>query len=160
MPKVASYDIVFQELPGEVTLALNISGCPNACPGCHSPHLREDVGEPLNETLIAALLAKYGEAATCICFMGGDAVPKEIDKLAAFIRTTTDRRMRTGWYSGMPKVSECVDLSNFDYIKLGAYIENLGGLASPTTNQRLYRVEKGALTDITDCFRKKSFNQR
>ena len=40
MLKYAGYDIVFQEIPDEVTLALNLSGCPNGCPGCHSPHLQ------------------------------------------------------------------------------------------------------------------------
>ena len=29
-------EVVFREFPDEVTLALNISGCPNHCPGCHS----------------------------------------------------------------------------------------------------------------------------
>ena len=38
------FDVVFQEIPGEVTLALNLSGCPNRCAGCHSPHLWEEVG--------------------------------------------------------------------------------------------------------------------
>ena len=45
MLKYAGYDIVFQEIPDEVTLALNLSGCPNGCPGCHSPHLQRDEGE-------------------------------------------------------------------------------------------------------------------
>ena len=45
MLRLASFDVVFQEIPGEVTLALNLSGCPNRCAGCHSPHLWEEVGE-------------------------------------------------------------------------------------------------------------------
>ena len=54
--KVASFDIVFQEIPGEVTLALNLSGCPCHCPGCHSQHLWEDIGEELNAELLDGLL--------------------------------------------------------------------------------------------------------
>ena len=54
--KIASYDIVFQEVPGEVTLALNISQCPNHCPGCHSPHLQDDIGLPLDEKVLDGLL--------------------------------------------------------------------------------------------------------
>ena len=47
MLKFYNYDIVCQEIPDEVTLALNITGCPNHCEGCHSPWLWEDVGEVL-----------------------------------------------------------------------------------------------------------------
>ena len=37
MLKYAGYDIVFQEIPDEVTLAISLTNCPNRCPGCHSP---------------------------------------------------------------------------------------------------------------------------
>ena len=71
MLKFAGYDIVFQEIPDEVTLAISISGCPNRCPGCHSPQLREDIGEPLTEETLTALLERYRGAITCVCLMGG-----------------------------------------------------------------------------------------
>ena len=35
MLKYVNTGIVFQEIPDEVTLAINISGCPCHCPGCH-----------------------------------------------------------------------------------------------------------------------------
>ena len=47
MLKYTNTDIVFQEIPDEVTLAVNLSGCPCRCPGCHSPQLWGDIGEPL-----------------------------------------------------------------------------------------------------------------
>ena len=62
MLRLASFDVVFQEIPGEVTLALNLSGCPNRCAGCHSPHLWEEVGEPLDDNLLNSLLSGYGNA--------------------------------------------------------------------------------------------------
>ena len=40
--------VSFSEIPDEITLCINISQCPNNCKGCHSPWLREDVGEDLN----------------------------------------------------------------------------------------------------------------
>ena len=49
MLRYVDYDIVFQEIPDEVTLAINLSNCPNRCKGCHSPHLLENVGESLTE---------------------------------------------------------------------------------------------------------------
>lgn len=85
MLRYTDYDIVFQEIPDEVTLAINISNCPNRCKGCHSAYLMEDVGDLLTEESLSALLQKYGSAATCVCFMGGDAEPMEVERLARFI---------------------------------------------------------------------------
>jgi anaerobic ribonucleoside-triphosphate reductase activating protein len=45
-----------------------------------------------------------------------------------------------------------VQLSNFDYIKLGPYLAHLGPLKSRRTNQRLYKVVGGTLHDITSRF--------
>ncbi|MDR0755263.1 MAG: anaerobic ribonucleoside-triphosphate reductase activating protein [Prevotellaceae bacterium] len=152
MLRYVNFDIVFQEIPNEVTLAVNISNCPNNCEGCHSPYLREDTGEMLNENLIAAWIEKYGKAITCICFMGGDAEPCEVERLAAFIHAFTDRKIKTGWYSGQASLPDGISPANFNYIKLGAYFNHLGGLNKPTTNQRLYIVENETMTDITDRF--------
>lgn len=151
MLKVASFDIVFQEIPGEVTLALNLSNCPCHCPGCHSQHLAEDIGEVVDEELLNGLLARYGSMITCVAFMGGDAEPEEVAKWANYCK---GERLKTAWYSGrmmMPK-----DEKAFDYVKLGPYIEELGGLKSPTTNQRLYKRENGEWKDITSSFWKKN----
>ena len=39
MLKYVNCGIVFQEIPDEVTLSINISNCPCHCPGCHSNYL-------------------------------------------------------------------------------------------------------------------------
>lgn len=39
MLKYVDTAIVFSEIPDEVTLAINISGCPNKCKNCHSQYL-------------------------------------------------------------------------------------------------------------------------
>ena len=83
MLRLASFDVVFQEIPGEVTLALNLSGCPNRCAGCHSPHLWEEVGEPLDDNLLNSLLSGYGNAITCVCFMGGARRCRALERLCA-----------------------------------------------------------------------------
>ncbi len=155
MLRVSSYDIVFQEVPGEITLALNLTNCPNRCPGCHSPHLWPDSGEVLDEASLTHLLRTYGAAITCVCFMGGDASPQEVARLAAFIHQHPDYHLKTAWYSGKPALPEGCSLHLFNYIKLGPYLPALGGLDSPTTNQRFYRIECGEMTDFTHLFRKK-----
>ena len=154
MLRFVSYDIVFQEIPGEVTLAVNISGCPNHCAGCHSPHLWDNTGERLDDDAVAALLGKYGSSVTCFCFMGGDAEPGEVARLASLVRTQTSGRLKIGWYSGKSALPDGFGLRDFDYIKLGPYITALGGLDCETTNQRFYKVQNGSLTDITPVFKK------
>ncbi len=154
---LASYDIVFQEVPGEVTLALSLSACPNLCSGCHSPHLREAVGEPLDEVLLDGLLGSYGDTVSCVGFMGGDGDPAEVNRIAALVKGWRQTRLKTAWYSGRAELPEAIDLRNFDYVKLGPYITERGGLDTPGTNQRFYRVgSDGTLTDATSLFDKKS----
>ena len=160
--KVASFDIVFQEIPGEVTLALNLSNCPCHCPGCHSPHLAEDIGEVVSEDLLNGLLARYGSMITCVAFMGGDANPEEVARWAEWIKAY---QLKTAWYSGRPcypnTPSNQIIPSTpvpFDYVKLGPDIESLGGLKSPTTNQRLYKRVGDEWQDITSSFRRSSFD--
>jgi anaerobic ribonucleoside-triphosphate reductase activating protein len=152
MLRFVSYNIVFQEVPEEVTLAINLSNCPNRCKGCHSPHLQEDIGEQLDNNVLAVLLEKYGDAITCICFMGGDISPQEVEQCAVFVRDRTNGRIKIAWYSGKNRFPQKCSLHHFDYVKLGAYKELLGGLRSATTNQRFYRIENGEMIDITEHF--------
>ena len=156
--KVASFDIVFQEIPGEVTLALNLSNCPCHCPGCHSQHLWEDIGEELNEALLDDLTGRYKGLITCVAFMGGDADPEEVVRLASHVQG-----LKTAWYSGRPATPETFQLSSFNFqlspftfVKFGPYIESLGGLKSEKTNQRLYKRVGNQWEDITSTFWKKS----
>ena len=146
--KYYNFDIVFQEIPDEVTLAVNITNCPNHCVGCHSPHLHGDIGFPLDEDEIDGLLAKYGKQITCFCFMGGDATPQEVAKLAAYVRTKAT--LKVAWYSGKPQLPDT--FTAFDYVKTGPYIPEKGGLKSRNTNQRLYRNSGGKPVDITARF--------
>ena len=154
--KYVDYDIVFQEIPDEVTLAVNVSNCPFRCKGCHSRHLQQDIGRELDEEAVATLLQSYDKAVTCICFMGGDAAPGELYRLADFVRESRDGKVKTAWYSGAERLPEKAK-EHFDFVKTGPYQEALGGLDSPTTNQRLYRIGKNSICDITHRMRKASW---
>jgi len=106
----------------------------------------------LDENVLAILLEKYRNAITCICFMGGDAYPKKVMELAIFLREKTNSSIKIGWYSGRDTLFDTTFLQYFDYIKLGPYVEKLGGLDVVTTNQRFYRIENGKMIDITSRF--------
>jgi anaerobic ribonucleoside-triphosphate reductase activating protein len=141
--KYVNTGVVFQEIPDEVTLSINISNCPCHCLGCHSQYLWEDIGEPLNAMSLDVMLKDYGQDITCVAFMGGDATPEKVDSLAGWMRSAYPE-LKTAWYSGRAVLSDKIHLRNFDYIKLGPYIEAKGPLNKPTTNQILYMVDPKA----------------
>lgn len=146
--------VVFQEIPDETTLSINITNCPCRCPGCHSSYLWADVGSPLDESTLDAFADRYGDEITCISFMGGDADPAQVQRLAAYLHARHPR-YKVSWWSGRQYVPAFVDKSQFDYLKLGPYIAHLGNLQSPSTNQRLFkRQPDGTFADITYRFQK------
>lgn len=85
MLKYTNTQVVFREIPDEITLAINISGCPNHCEGCHSSYLAHDIGTELSFNELLRLIS-INPGITCIAFMGGDQDPEYINKLAEVIR--------------------------------------------------------------------------
>jgi len=148
--KTVGYDIVFQEIPDEISLAINISNCPFRCPGCHSPYLQEDIGEELTTGLLQSWIEKYAGEITCVLFMGGDKTVSRICELSKFVKQNYPG-LKTAWYSGR-ETTDCFQAENFDFVKFGPYKEKLGGLKSKTTNQRLYKIKDGRFEDITSSF--------
>ena len=161
MLKYVDAKVVFQEVPDEITLAINISNCPCHCKGCHSSYLAEDIGTPLDEDSLVELLLN-NKGITCIAFMGGDSDPEYINWLASIMRDMNDSEpgnwadVKIAWYSGRQELSPDIDLRNFDYIKLGPYIEEKGPLSSRTTNQVMLQIDnscgKPIVKDITSRF--------
>ena len=147
--KFYNFDIVFQEIPDEVSLAVNITNCPNRCPGCHSPHLWEDTGESLTAARIDQWMKDYVPMVTCFCFMGGDGETEELWRLARHIRQRYP--VKIAWYSGRTEIPPQPERGLFDYIKVGPYIQEKGGLKAVGTNQHLYAVnaETGALKEVS-----------
>lgn len=151
MLKYLEHEVTFREVPDEITLCINISGCPNHCKGCHSSHLWEDIGTELTLKNLYDLIEPCRKGITCVAFMGGDQDPATISLLALVLKETFPD-IKVAWYSGKQELAKEIDVARFDYIKLGPYIEELGPLDNPNTNQRLYRVFKGSLKDITSRF--------
>ena len=138
MLKYLNTQVTFSEVPDEITLCINITGCKIGCKNCHSPYLAEDIGEPLDLQHLTNLIDS-NKGITCVCIMGGDANPSEVDDIAQDIKEYYPE-LKVGWYSGRQELSKEINLENFDAIKLGPYIEELGPLTSKTTNQRMYKV--------------------
>lgn len=138
MLKYVDTKVTFSEIPDEITLCVNISNCPCKCKGCHSPYLSEDTGTVLTVKEVLSLIDN-NKGISCICFMGGDSEPEEINVLAKHV-SKRRKKVKVAWYSGRQELSKEINIRNFDYIKLGPYIEDKGPLTSRTTNQRFYVV--------------------
>ena len=134
--KYLGYSIVFQEIPNEVTLAINISGCPHKCEGCHSQHLWEYKGNYISDDL-ESLIQKYKDLITCVCFMGGDQNQTELLNLLIKIQR---HGLKTALYTGVDFFDNLSTkiISNLNYCKIGHYDNNCGGLNNPKTNQRMF----------------------
>lgn len=141
--------ICFQEVPDETTLSFSISNCLHHCPGCHSSYLAEDVGIPLWDVLPERIDFHDG-LITCVLFMGGDdsAQIEDLKRCATYCR---ERGYKTALYSGAENIPEHL-WNYFDYVKIGPYKQELGGLDSKTTNQKMYKRVFGRWEDITYKF--------
>lgn len=154
MLKYVDSKVVFAEIPDEITLAINISNCPCHCEECHSPYLADDIGEPLDLQHLTNLIDS-NKGITCVCIMGGDANPSEVDDIAQDIKEYYPN-LKVGWYSGRDYISKDIDMSNFNYIKYGHYDKDKGPLNSKTTNQVMLEIDviqgKVFTKDITAKF--------
>lgn len=138
--------IVLQEVPDEISLALSISGCPLRCKGCHSTETyNPEFGQELNLEEINKLLSKHKHI-TCVLFYGGEWDPENLVKYLKYIKT---KNLKTCLYTGfeLSFIHKNI-LNNLDYIKTGRYIKELGGLGSENTNQKFMKIQKGDNYDI------------
>lgn len=148
MIKYTDTAIGFREVPDETSLLINISNCPHHCKGCHTPYLQQDIGKPLTDTEMVLLLQRYCNEITCVCFMGDGGDPKRIAELEVLCKKFD---LKTALYTGSNHATPYMN-PNLDYLKLGSYIEEMGGLDKDTTNQRLYKISNNEIEDLTPKF--------
>ena len=157
--------ITLNEVPNKVAVFVEFSNCHLKCEGCHSNHLHSDMfdGEKTDIKYILSYVEKQiDKGAEYIVLMGGDTngVTKEdlyllIGRLAEIAPVML--------YSGLEDTSILTD-TNLTLLKTGGYIEELGGILSPTTNQKVFKKDIKVLptsgvvatqivpVDITDEF--------
>lgn len=132
-----NFQIVHQEVPGELSLCFSISGCKLRCEGCHSPFLwKEKQGTPLTEARVKEKLETYKDYASCLLFMGGEWHEKE---LIHYLQLGKKMGYKTCLYTGEETVSDDI-LKELTWLKTGKWIPKLGGLDCKTTNQKFIEV--------------------
>lgn len=148
---------VFSEVPREISLGISITGCTIRCKGCHSRELWEDTGTPLTIEELQLLLDNH-KGITCLLLLGGEHSIDELIPLFEYAH----QRVKTAWYCGLdmlPKDKKEI-IDHLDYLKIGHYDQELGGLDSPTTNQRMFFLDHNLdgsywQIDITSKFQNK-----
>lgn len=134
-----------QDVPNELSMCINIAGCPWQCEGCSWKKVTEGMTRyELTITDLQNILRKDNNNHSCICFMGGDWE----NDLIYFVKEAKTYGYKTCLYTGGKTIHTDL-LKYLDYIKVGAYKKELGGLDSPITNQRLLTIG-----DQTKCFQK------
>lgn len=146
--------VVFAEVPGEISLGISISGCQIHCKGCHSRDLWEDKGTPLNIKELDRLLSA-NKGVSCLLLLGGE---QDMDSLIELFMYS-HKKIKTAWYCGLDMIpKDKIGIMQYlDFLKVGHYDSELGGLNSQFTNQVFYKIDHQAdgsyqQTDLTHRF--------
>ncbi|WP_105169723.1 anaerobic ribonucleoside-triphosphate reductase activating protein [Pseudoalteromonas sp. T1lg23B] len=142
MLKVLTPQVCFQEVPNEVALGFLCTGCQIGCRGCHSPQTwNAKYGVPLSRPKFADWLRRYDGLITCVVFFGGEWQETLLIELLRFAK---EKGLKTCLYTGLLDVSAQLK-AQLTYLKTGPYIQALGGLEQPNSNQRFIDVASGQL---------------
>ena len=150
--RFTSEQIVWQEVPGDVSLAFLFSGCPLRCRGCHSADSwKAGLGSVLTEDYLQSCLSRYRGLISCVLFMGGEWLPEPLERLLVAV---TRAGLKTCLYTGLDLCeidtlayrNELLPL--LDYLKTGRWQADLGGLGSATTNQKWWRIQNGQAEEV------------
>lgn len=143
--------VTFTEVPDEISLCLNITGCPCHCKGCFEPWLAEDTGKVLNYAVLKAEIDSHPHI-SCLCFMGGDRYHQQIIELIIKVKKDYPS-LKIAMYSGLTDFDK--ELSKYlDYYKVGPFIEECGPMNKKMTNQRFFKKVENGWQNITYKFQK------
>lgn len=145
--------IVFQELPDEISLAFSISGCPLQCESCHSSYTwKTDFGTPLTSNILKEQIKTYSGLISCVIFYGGEWDLECLEVLIEIIKTND---LKCCLYTGQElNYFNQNFLKKLDFIKTGRFISSLGGVDSPSSNQILFQIANDHFTNITHKMRR------
>lgn len=137
--------IVWQEVPGETSLAFLFSGCPLRCEGCHSADAwKSGIGRELTVEYLTGRLKRYRGLVSCVLFMGGEWQGGALAELLAAVKA---EGLKTCLYTGLER-EELAAVSDsliplLDYLKTGRWNAARGGLGNPHTNQKFIDLHTG-----------------
>ena len=144
---IASIGITLTEIPDKVAVYLEIGNCKNNCAGCHSDHLRKPMASNMTIADIEAIVERnVNNGANACVIMGGDNNGLDSEDLECLIKTLS-YIVPTGIYVGDSDAIKYAKMGA-KWVKTGKYVEALGGLDKPATNQHFYEVITVASTVV------------
>lgn len=159
---VVDTTITLTEIPDHISFTVMLGNCCRKCKGCHSAYLQyklpHDMWTDVEQIVAQAQKAKT-QGANAILLMGGTTNGIKPDVLQGAIAQLA-KVLPVGIYSGADYHSVYNIIlredPNVTWLKTGDFIEELGGLDSPDTNQQFFARDKktGEWKDITYLFRK------
>ncbi len=149
-------EISSSAVPDEISYCILVSGCSLHCDGCHSSYAWDKTyGEPLLDKLKKWLQNPLSHHISCITFYGGEWNP---ESLVTAIELAKKHNKKVCLFTGEEDDAAIhySILKRLDYLKLGSYKKELGGLDSPATNQRLLKKYSELLwEDVTHLYHPK-----
>ena len=141
---VVSTGITLNEVPDKIAYFIELGSCTQRCKGCHSEELWEEVESPTSlEDVLRGAEKAIESGANAIVLMGGTCNKMSTPDLLKVLDGLSEIAP-TCLYSGLDDEETntyIAEHSGITWLKTGSYKEELGGLSSPTTNQRFYRKE-------------------
>ena len=151
---IVSTGITLTEIPDRITCFIELGNCTQNCAGCHSPHLTAQ--QPFAFTSIEDMERMAERAAeggaNAIALMGGTTNGISDDDLITIL-TTLSCILPVCLYSGSDDAEHdkyIAQKSGVTWLKTGSYHEERGGLSSPSTNQRFYKLTDRFVLDNKD----------
>ncbi len=146
-------DVVWQEVPGETSLAFTISGCPLGCKGCHSAQSwPATAGLALTPTVLQQKLIQYQGLISCVLFLGGEWQPAQ---LLLLLQLCKQQQLKTCLYTGLDfPPAELLPL--LDFVKTGRWQAEHGPLGTVGSNQRFFDLNQ--LQELSWKFRQPPLN--
>lgn len=146
MLKYRSLQTSFSSVDSEISVAIEITNCPHKCDGCHSPELCEDIGSEICPDNIEMILLPFMDfyakpLFTCIVFMGGDHDSETLVNILERCKKSFPK-VKLCLYTGSEYINPKI-FNLLNYLKVGKYNKELGGLDSKNTNQRFIRIKEG-----------------
>lgn len=147
---VVSTGITLTEIPDRITYFIELGNCTAHCVGCHSPYLADTVISPPDLAGVERMAARAAEqGANAIALMGGTTNGISDDDLITIL-STLSCILPVCLYSGSDDEERDKTIAReggVAWLKTGSYQEERGGLSSPTTNQRFYKMTDRFVVD-------------
>ena len=136
---ISSISTSFIDYPDKTAMIVFMAGCLHNCKGCQNPEL-QDPNHGVN-TSTEELIQTFQKMSLCDCvvFSGGDPLyqtPALLEACEAFSKIC-----EIGVYTGHKLEDVPQELfSQINFLKTGPWIEEMGPLSSPTTNQKCWDI--------------------